>query len=331
MSSLAEKYRPDSKEALLGQPNADLIFDLSDQYIPPSYLFYGPPGTGKTTTAKLLINHIENKHEKDWDIVEYNCGMKGGVDDIKSLIENKCQIPPTVMSKRYVILDECHMLTLQAQNSLLQIMEAPPSFLCFICCTTDPQKLLPAVKSRCMQIKFLPASLDDITNNLKRVCDLEKIKYDQDGLEIIARSSRRSFRESLMILSHIQKLGVTGENASIYSGILSQDQIDQILILSLSRDYVRLNEKMKEVQESNANPSEVIRAMLERMIEITTARSIKAKPKTKSGAELYDICANFSALKICDALNNTLSSITPATAEELMLQFIMFKIGKLAK
>ena len=230
MSSLAEKYRPKNLDDLKGQPNALLICELAEHHVAPCYLFYGPPGTGKTSTAKLLISKIEpNFDQNTSDIVEVNCSLNGNVDDIKNVIYTKCQTMPRTLNRKYVILDECHMLSATAQASLLNIMEMPPPFLTFILCTTEPRKLARPNKSRCLQVKFLPAKQDDLVSVLKNVCEEEGIEHDQESLEIIAQLSSGSFREALMILSQYIAIGATKNNVETYSGSITKNSVEQLI------------------------------------------------------------------------------------------------------
>jgi len=330
MSSLAEKYRPQSTDQLLGQPNADLIFNLSETYIAPSYLFFGQAGTGKTSSAKLLVSKIEDKSLSDLslsksDLIEYNCGMNGNVDDIKDLILDKCQMPPRILTRKYVILDECHMLTPHAQNALLNIMETPPDYLTLILCTTEPKKLLQAVKSRCLQVKFIPGDEALIVNKLIYVCESEEIAYEDEGLKSIAKASQGSYREGLMILSQYQEIGATLKNVSNYSGVLSDNEIDEILISAFSNDFDKLISHLDTIQKSNIRPEEVLRLILIRLTGL-----IKNKiQKIKSDNELSEIVKKISLIKACDIITASIKNISPLTPDHILLQISLFKLSAL--
>ena len=332
MSSLAEKYRPSTINELLGQPNFNLVYELADSYVAPSYLFFGLAGTGKTSAAKLLISKIEEKDLSGLDrfksdIIEFNCGMNGNVEDIKDLITDKCQIPPRQLTRKYVILDEAQMLTTHSQNALLNVMEIPPEFLTFVLCTTEPKKLIQAVKSRCLQIKFLMGSELDVKKNLTTVCKKESIKYDENGLDLIARASQGSFREALMILSQYQKTGATGAFVGSYTGVMDKSALDDLLVDAFNGNYGVLMERINNIQKSNIKPEEVMKSILERLVEI-----IKCKIMEKSdGSELFDTVKGLPILKACDIVSEGIKNISPLTPDNMLLQITIFKLCAVKK
>jgi len=323
MKSLAEKYRPQSTHDILGQKNIQRIFELLNDYIAPCYLFYGSPGCGKTSAAKILVSKIENKNIENLnslsDFIEYNCAMNGGVDQIKELIIDKCNLPPRQLSRKYVILDECQMLSSTSQNSLLQILENPPEFLTFILCTTEPKKLVQALKSRSLQVKFNDAEIPDIIDLLKKVADAEKIKYD-DSIEIIAKNSNGSFRESLMLLSQFIKIGATEDNIISIMGSAPESLIKELFYCCFNNDKQKLINTITQILKSNINPDE---ALKEAFNIVTSEISEKI---IGNSTEFLKNAGQNSLVKIDDIIFQHINNINPAVPSNLNFQLCFFKI-----
>lgn len=333
MDNLPEKYRPHNITDLYGQPNAQIVYNLADKYVAPCYLFFGPPGTGKTSSAKLIISKIESGFDIFngkfiSDIIEVNCGLNGGVDDIKDIIINKCQTPPRMLSRKYVILDEAQVLTQTAQYALLNIMEMPPPYLTFILCTTEQRKLLHAVKSRCLQTKFIPGAVDDLSKKIIEVCKLESIPYDAESVDIIARSACGSFREAVIILSQYMTMGATIDNVGKYSGSISKALTESILISCFKKDFKSLINQINDIIKSNIKIEEVLKLMLEVCIDLITQ---KVTQKNNNSSEISSLSLDIPLIKICDILSSAISSMSPATPENLHFQVAMFKIASASK
>ncbi len=197
---------------------------------PSSYLFYGPPGTGKTTTARVMAmallcenlngtepcgkcpNCIQIKEDRCRDVIEINCAVNGKVEEARELISERLRIPPTNGKWRIIILDECHMLTTQALNALLKPIEEPPQYVKFFLCTTDKDKVVSAIQSRCEQHEMSLVNDNDMISILTRVSESEKINFETTALKLITDSASGSVRKALVMLSQVMNIGVTEEN-----------------------------------------------------------------------------------------------------------------------
>lgn len=323
MKSLAEQYRPQSEEEILGQQNVKRVFDLLDEYIAPCYLFYGNPGCGKTSAARILVSKIENKPISTLnasDFIEYNCAMNGGVDQIKELIIDKCNLPPRQLKRKYVILDECQMLSATSQNSLLHILENPPDFLTFILCTTDPKKLVQALKSRSLQVKFEDANHNDIKSLIQRVADQEKINYDNNGLEIIAKYSSGSFRESLMLLSQFIKIGATEVKVTEVLGPSTEQLVRELFLCCFNNDKPNLVLKMANIIKSNTNTDEVLK-------EAFAIVTYEIAEKICGNTNAFQLAgAHCSLIKIDDIIFTHINNINPIMPGHLNFQLCFYKI-----
>jgi DNA polymerase-3 subunit gamma/tau len=213
------KWRPQSLAEFVGQEHVTktLLNALATERVAHAYLFCGPRGTGKTTTARNLakaINCLNNgKGEpcnacemclaitegRALDVIEVDAASNRGIDEIRNLRE-KVNYAPNVARRKVYIIDEVHMLTKEASNALLKTLEEPPPHVVFILATTEAQKLLPTILSRCQRFDFHRYSLDNMVTVLSRVSEGEGIKIGVEGLKLIARAATGSLRDALNLL-----------------------------------------------------------------------------------------------------------------------------------
>ncbi|MCF6205390.1 MAG: DNA polymerase III subunit gamma/tau [Sulfurovum sp.] len=217
--ALARKYRPATFNDLIGQEavSQTLSLALDNQRLSHAYLFSGLRGSGKTSTARIFAKALlcekgasshpcgecihcvmaaENRH---MDIIEMDAASNRGIDDIKDLIEHTKYKPSSARYKIFII-DEVHMLTNQAFNALLKTLEEPPDFVKFILATTDPLKLPATILSRTQHFRFKKIPQNLVEKHLEHILNLEKIGFEKEAVEIIARSGAGSLRDSLTLL-----------------------------------------------------------------------------------------------------------------------------------
>lgn len=243
--ALYRKYRPTNFDEVVGQTHIiqTLKNAIVQNRIAHAYLFCGPRGTGKTSIAKIFAKTLNCTNSQDApcgvcenckmaangshpDIIEIDAASNNGVDEVRNLIDKVKYAPMQGQYKIYII-DEVHMMTSGAFNALLKTIEEPPAHVIFIFATTEPNKVLPTIISRCQRFDFNKVSMHDIKYRLSVVCKNEGIEIDENGLTLIAQLADGGMRDALSILdqcvaycsSHID----VNDIRKIYGVVTSED------------------------------------------------------------------------------------------------------------
>lgn len=234
--SIYRKYRPQSFSEVVGQDEIvkTLQNSIKSNRLSHAYIFCGPRGTGKTTTARIFakaINCLNNIDENgkvicpepcnkcsncqditngmSVDLIEIDAASNTGIDNVRKLIEN-AQYLPNFLRKKIYIIDEIHNIgggtTKAAFHALLKILEEPPENVIFVLATTEPQKVIPTILSRCQRFDFKPISADDIKKRLKIISKSENIEVSDMALNLISKYSDGSQRDANVILEKIASL-----------------------------------------------------------------------------------------------------------------------------
>ncbi|WP_300330935.1 DNA polymerase III subunit gamma/tau [Fusobacterium sp.] len=264
--TLYRKYRPKTFEEVAGESDIikTLKNSLDNNKLAHAYLFNGPRGVGKTTSARLIAkgvnclkngisstpcNECEACKEIDRgnfiDLIEIDAASNRGIDEIREL-KDKINYRPSKGRKKIYIIDEVHMLTKEAFNALLKTLEEPPEHVIFILATTEPDKILPTIISRCQRYDFKTLSYQEIKNKLSDICEKENIKIDDGSLEVIYEASGGSMRDAISILERVavSNLGqeITEEDASKTIGITSKNLLQNFY------DIIKDNSLQKGVE-----------------------------------------------------------------------------------
>ncbi len=224
---LHHKYRPQTFAQLVGQGAiaATLTSAIASRRIAPAYLFTGPRGTGKTSSARILAKSL-NCQSSDGptaepcghctscqaiatgtalDVIEIDAASHTGVDNIRDLIE-RAQFAPVSCRYKVYVIDECHMLSTAAFNALLKTLEEPPARVVFVLATTDPQRVLPTIISRCQRFDFRRIPLAAMTTHLQAIAQQEAIQITPEALTLVAQIANGGLRDAESLLDQLSLL-----------------------------------------------------------------------------------------------------------------------------
>ncbi len=249
--ALARKYRPSTFSDLIGQESVSktLSLALETSKLSHAYLFSGIRGSGKTSTARIFAKALLCKNGptnnpcqkcehclmanegRHIDIIEMDAASNRGIEDIKELIEHT-KYKPSIGRFKIFIIDEVHMLTVQAFNALLKTLEEPPDFVKFILATTDPLKLPATILSRVQHFRFKKLPIKVVKEHLAYILHQEKVEFEDGAIEIIARSGQGSVRDALTLLDQAIVFSdgkITTQSVTNMLGIIDPNTLSELI------------------------------------------------------------------------------------------------------
>ena len=255
---LARKWRPRTFDDVVGQDHVTrtLANAIEQDRIAHAYLFIGPRGIGKTTLSRIFAMALNCEHgptmkpcgvcdnckgiaaSSDMDVIELDAASNNKVDDIHEVLD-QVQFAPTHSRFKIFILDEVHMLTPAAFNALLKTLEEPPPYVKFIFATTEGDKVLPTIISRCQRFDLRRISSADIVRRLRFICNAEQITITEDALLAIARGSNGGLRDALSALDQLiafKGTDVTEADVLAVFGLVSREALEGLAGCVLSGD-----------------------------------------------------------------------------------------------
>lgn len=204
--SLYQKYRPETFDDVLGNESEVQSFEkmLNKKDRPHVYLLTGPSGCGKTTLARIAAKHLGA--DDSIATTEMNSADNRGIDTAREIIQQIGYVPPTKAGVRVFIIDELHQTSKDWQNAMLKPLEDTPKHVYFFLCTTDPKKLIAALKNRCTQIKVASQNSEDLYRYMRKITKKESLEIPKEILEEISENCNGSPRQALVLLEKISEL-----------------------------------------------------------------------------------------------------------------------------
>lgn len=337
------KYRPQKLEDLdLDSVREQLKKIVSSGNIPHALLFAGPKGTGKTSAARIIakiancerIAHsgkrtVEpcNKCQQcisimkgnNIDVIELDAASNRGIDDVRAL-RDTIKLSPASAKKKVYIIDEAHMLTLEASNALLKTLEEPPEHVVFILATTNAEKLIETVRSRTTLIEFHKASSEEIARSLRSVVKGEKLKIDKEILLSISKMSDGSFRDAVKILEQLVSQKIKLEKAEVEEYLFKKRAFNQRKFIDtlLAKNAQRALLEIDGFVKKGAGVESVIDSLITLLRESLLVKAGLAGDEI-SGFSKEDL------ISLIELLISARSQIALSPIEELPLEIAVIK------
>ncbi|WP_210651178.1 DNA polymerase III subunit gamma and tau [Nocardioides sp. SYSU D00065] len=359
--ALYRRYRPETFQEVIGQDHVTepLRAALAANRVNHAYLFSGPRGCGKTTSARILARALncaaapvadpcgECDSCRDLarggpgsiDVIEIDAASHGGVDDARDLREKAFFAPVRDRYKVYII-DEAHMVTTQGFNALLKLVEEPPPHLRFIFATTEPDKVLPTIRSRTHHYPFrlIPPRL--LSDYLSQLAAEEGVSIEPAALPLVVRAGAGSARDTLSVLDQLLggagPAGVTHQLATGLLGFTPDSLLDEVVEAFATRDGAAVFSVVDKVVETGQDPRRFTEDLLRRLRDLVIVTAVPDAPATglidvseDAGERLVAQAARFGAIELSRAADIVAAGLTEmrgATAPRLLLELLCARV-----
>lgn len=336
------KYRPSNFENVVGQEHVTktLKNSILDKKIPSAILFCGPRGVGKTSCARIFareINDFNSTDDLSFNIFELDAASNNKVEDIRDLID-KVRIPPQSGKYKVYIIDEVHMLSKNAENAFLKTLEEPPPYIVFILATTEKNKILPTILSRCQIYDFNRISENEIFENLKLICNKEEVTFEDEALNIIAKKSDGSLRDSLTILDRVISFTnkkISLKETSAILNVLDDETYIEIVDNTINGFLVKVITIFNELSDKGFDEKEFMIGLANHFRNLLIVKSSSSENliSNKSSLELFKRQADkISKSEIVNTISKIEYSIfkySEIENKKLLVEILLMKISSI--
>ena len=355
----ARKYRPSTFRSVVGQQSLThtLKTAIASGRLAHAYLFCGPRGVGKTTCARIFAKTINCEHptpegeacnecpsckafneQRSYNINELDAASNNSVDNIRDLTE-QVRIPPQTGRYRVFIIDEVHMLSQAAFNAFLKTLEEPPEYAIFILATTEKQKVIPTILSRCQIYDFARITVPDIVQQLQYVCEQENIEAEPAALNVIAQKADGAMRDALSIFDQVAASTeghITYQSALDNLNVLDYDYYFRLVEAFLAGDVNQSLLIYKEIRDKGFDSQFFINGLAQHLRDLMVA----ATPQTRVLLEMNDDVAQqygvqsaklapafyYRALDLCNTCDLNYRN---ASSKQLLVELTLIKLCQL--
>ncbi len=307
----ARKYRPMTFASVVGQTalTTTLKNAVKSGKLAHAFLFCGPRGVGKTTCARIFAKTINCEHvspdgeacnecescvafneQRSFNIFELDAASNNSVENIKTLMD-QTRVPPQIGRYKVFIIDEVHMLSTAAFNAFLKTLEEPPSYVIFILATTEKQKILPTIISRCQIYDFERMDVPHIVNHLKMVAGKEGITYDEESLSLIAEKADGGMRDALSIFDQCASFcggQLTYEKVIANLNVLEDDNYFQLVDLSLANKVADVMVLLDSIISNGFDGGKLINGLASHIRNVLMAKDEATLPLLETSERLKE-------------------------------------------
>lgn len=336
------KYRPSNFENVVGQEHVTktLKNSILDKKIPSAILFCGPRGVGKTSCARIFAREINDFNFTDdlsFNIFELDAASNNKVEDIRDLID-KVRIPPQSGKYKVYIIDEVHMLSKNAENAFLKTLEEPPPYIVFILATTEKNKILPTILSRCQIYDFNRISENEIFENLKLICNKEEVTFEDEALNIIAKKSDGSLRDSLTILDRVVSFTnkkISLKETSAILNVLDDETYIEIIDNTINGFLVNVITIFNELSDKGFDEKEFMIGLANHFRNLLIVKSSSSENliSNKSSLELFkkqaDKISKLEILNTISKIEHSIFKYSEIENKKLLVEILLMKISSI--
>ena len=338
----ALKYRPDEFDKVIGQNHVTdtLKNSIKENKIPSAILFCGPKGVGKTTCARIYAKEINKdsikleKYDHAFNIFELDAASNRKIDDIRDLLE-KVKIPPQIGKYKVYIIDEVHMLTKEAENAFLKTLEEPPSHIVFILATTEKNKILPTILSRCQIYDFKKISDQDSKNYIEEIIKSEGYKYEPKAISIIAKKAFGSLRDSLTILDRVINYtngNITLEMTSQILNVLDTDTYLKFSELILKSNINEAIICFNDLSDKGFGEKDFLEGLAQHFRNLVVAKAFNSSNLNDEDYEFEKVLTQSNLIgqnlliEIIEIIESSIINLTNFENKKLVVEILLMKI-----